>query len=150
MTPFEKGHKKDRVTSLKIYPWTLSTGTGTGKEILINYFFCPSFNPIALRTAKTLWSFGRFECNKANTVYRIGFPEVQIGILPGAAGTQRLPRVAGIPNAIEMITTGNHVSAEKGMKMGIIDKVRISNDATFYHTCFSKMQIHGVQNLRYF
>ena len=113
-----------------------------------------------------------------------------------------------------MITTGNHVSAEKGLKMGIIDKVKfrmmplfvilalarckymvfriytisnnfmekrskdykwiypnvkktncfsggrekmriidklkLPNDATFYHTCFSKVQIHGVQNLRYF
>ena len=54
---------------------------------------------------------------------RVGFPEVQIGILPGAAGTQRLPRVAGIPNALEMITTGNHVTAETALSMGIIDKV---------------------------
>ena len=50
---------------------------------------------------------------------------MQIGILPGAAGTQRLPRVAGIPNALDMITTGNHVSAEKALGMGIIDKVCI-------------------------
>ena len=50
---------------------------------------------------------------------------MQIGILPGAAGTQRLPRVAGIPNALEMITTGNHVSAEKALGMGIIDKVYV-------------------------
>lgn len=54
---------------------------------------------------------------------RFGFPEVQIGLIPGAAGTQRLPRVAGIPVALEMITTGNHVTADKAHKMGIIDKV---------------------------
>ena len=54
---------------------------------------------------------------------RFGFPEVLIGLMPGGAGTQRLPRVAGLLNALEMITTGNLVSAEKALGMGIIDKV---------------------------
>lgn len=56
---------------------------------------------------------------------RVGQPEVQIGIIPGGGGTIRLPRAAGLKNALDIITTGNHVSAEKAAKMGIIDKVML-------------------------
>lgn len=54
---------------------------------------------------------------------KVGLPEVHLGILPGAGGTQRLPRVAGAQNAIEMITSGRHVSAQEALEMGIIDVV---------------------------
>ncbi|OWF39442.1 peroxisomal bifunctional enzyme-like [Mizuhopecten yessoensis] len=54
---------------------------------------------------------------------RVGFPEVAIGILPGAAGTQRLPRVTGLPVAFDMITSGRHVPAEQAKKYGIIDEI---------------------------
>lgn len=56
-------------------------------------------------------------------MFRIGQPEVLIGLIPGGGGTIRLPRVAGLKNALDIITTGNHVSAEKAHKMGIIDEV---------------------------
>ncbi|XP_060073871.1 peroxisomal bifunctional enzyme-like [Ylistrum balloti] len=54
---------------------------------------------------------------------KVGFPEVALGILPGAAGTQRLPRVTGLPIAFDMITSGRHVSADQAKKYGIIDEV---------------------------
>ncbi|XP_046356214.2 peroxisomal bifunctional enzyme-like [Haliotis rufescens] len=54
---------------------------------------------------------------------RVGFPEVLIGILPGAAGTQRLPRVTTVPVAMEMIASGRHVSAPDALKYGILDRV---------------------------
>src|SRR5712671_2758436 len=54
---------------------------------------------------------------------KVGLPEVQIGILPGAGGTQRLPRLIGPKAALEMITTGRHVPAEEAHKTGIIDEV---------------------------
>ena len=54
---------------------------------------------------------------------RVGFPEVLLGILPGAEGTQRLPRVTDISVAMEMITTGKHVRAHKALEYGILDKV---------------------------
>ena len=54
---------------------------------------------------------------------RVGLPEVHLGLLPGAGGTQRLPRVAGVENAIDVITTGRHVKAAEALKMGIIDSI---------------------------
>src|SRR5271163_2750076 len=54
---------------------------------------------------------------------KVGWPEVQIGILPGAGGTQRLPRLIGPKAALEMITSGRHVSAEEAHRLGIIDEI---------------------------
>src|SRR5271163_2669089 len=54
---------------------------------------------------------------------QVGQPEVKLGIIPGAAGTQRLPRLAGVAKAVEMCTTGNPVRAEEALKFGIIDKI---------------------------
>lgn len=55
---------------------------------------------------------------------RVGLPEVHLGLLPGAGGTQRLPRVAGAENAIDVITSGRHVKAAEALNMGIVDKVQ--------------------------
>ena len=54
---------------------------------------------------------------------RVGLPEVALGILPGAGGTQRAPRLVGIPAAIEMITSGRHVPAEEALELGLIDRL---------------------------
>lgn len=55
---------------------------------------------------------------------KVGLPEVNLGIIPGAGGTQRLPRVAGIEAALSMITTGRHVGAAEALEMGVLDKVQ--------------------------
>ncbi len=54
---------------------------------------------------------------------QVGQPEVKIGLIPGAGGTQRLPRLVGLPDALQMITTGNGIPAEEGMEKGCIDEV---------------------------
>ena len=54
---------------------------------------------------------------------QVGQPEVKLGIIPGAAGTQRLPRLAGVAKAVEMCVSGNPVKAEEALKFGIIDKI---------------------------
>ncbi|KAK6165801.1 hypothetical protein SNE40_022645 [Patella caerulea] len=54
---------------------------------------------------------------------KVGFPEVALGLLPGAHGTQRLPRVAGMAFAMEIITSGRHVSAREALQHGILDKL---------------------------
>ena len=53
----------------------------------------------------------------------LGQPEVQIGLIPGAGGTQRLPRLIGLPNALEMITEGKPIKAEKAFSRGLVDEV---------------------------
>lgn len=54
---------------------------------------------------------------------QLGVPEVKLGLLPGAGGTQRLPRVAGIEAAVEMCATGNPISATKAESLGLVDKI---------------------------
>ncbi|MBN1105120.1 MAG: enoyl-CoA hydratase/isomerase family protein [Deltaproteobacteria bacterium] len=53
----------------------------------------------------------------------LGQPEVQIGLIPGAGGTQRLPRLIGLPNALEMITTGKPIKAETALQRALVDEV---------------------------
>jgi 3-hydroxyacyl-CoA dehydrogenase len=54
---------------------------------------------------------------------QIGQPEVNLGIIPGAAGTQRLPRLAGVAKAVEMCAFGAPIKASEALKYGIIDKI---------------------------
>src|ERR1700676_4884520 len=54
---------------------------------------------------------------------QVGQPEVKLGLIPGAAGTQRLPRLAGVAKAVEMCTSGNPVKAEEALKFGIVDRL---------------------------
>ena len=54
---------------------------------------------------------------------KVGLPEVHLGILPGAGGTQRLPRLTGVEPALDMITSGRHVKAAEAQSFGILDKV---------------------------
>jgi 3-hydroxyacyl-CoA dehydrogenase/1,4-dihydroxy-2-naphthoyl-CoA synthase len=53
----------------------------------------------------------------------LGQPEVQIGLIPGAGGTQRLPRLIGLRYALEMITIGKPIKAELGQQRGLVDEV---------------------------
>ena len=54
---------------------------------------------------------------------KVGQPEVKLGIIPGAAGTQRLPRLAGVAKALEMCTEGNPIGAEQAFEAGIVDRL---------------------------
>lgn len=54
---------------------------------------------------------------------KFGLPEVNLGLLPGAGGTQRLPRLAGVPMALEMMTSGRHVGSAEALANGIVDDV---------------------------
>lgn len=53
----------------------------------------------------------------------LALPEVKLGIIPGAGGTQRLPRLIGIPAAIDMIATGRIAPAGEALKLGIVDRI---------------------------
>src|SRR5579884_4543243 len=54
---------------------------------------------------------------------KLGTPEVKLGLLPGAGGTQRLPRVAGVPRALQMCATGNPISAHEAFDCGLVDRI---------------------------
>ena len=54
---------------------------------------------------------------------RLGFPEVELGILPAASGTQRFPRLVGLASALELIPTGTRFKADHALKIGVVDKV---------------------------
>lgn len=53
----------------------------------------------------------------------LGLPEVQLGLIPGAGGTQRLPRRVGLTSALDMILTGKHVRAQKALQLGLVDEL---------------------------
>ena len=54
---------------------------------------------------------------------RVGLPEVTLGILPGAGGTQRMPRLVGVPAALDLIVNGKLVPAKQALALGIIDDI---------------------------
>jgi len=62
-----------------------------------------------------------FRCAAAGT--QLGLPEVKLGILPGAHGTQRLPRVIGAARALDMIASGDPIGADKALELGLIDEI---------------------------
>jgi 3-hydroxyacyl-CoA dehydrogenase/enoyl-CoA hydratase/3-hydroxybutyryl-CoA epimerase len=53
----------------------------------------------------------------------LGVPEVQLGIIPGAGGCNRLPRLVGLRAALDMILTGRNIRADKALKMGLVDEL---------------------------
>lgn len=59
----------------------------------------------------------------AHVKAQLGLPEVTIGLLPGAEGTQRLPRLIGVPAALDIITTGRHIPATEALKLGLVDEI---------------------------
>jgi len=54
---------------------------------------------------------------------KFGLPEVKLGLLPGAGGTQRTPRLAGVEAALQLMTSGNPLSAAQALDLGLIDKI---------------------------
>jgi 3-hydroxyacyl-CoA dehydrogenase/enoyl-CoA hydratase/3-hydroxybutyryl-CoA epimerase len=54
---------------------------------------------------------------------RLGLPEIKLGLLPGAGGTQRLPRLAGTKAAFELLLSGEPISAHRALELGIVDQV---------------------------
>ncbi|MFT6677168.1 MAG: 3-hydroxyacyl-CoA dehydrogenase [Sulfitobacter sp.] len=66
----------------------------------------------------------------AQSTARVGLPEVHLGLMPGAGGTQRLPRLIGVEKSIEAITSGRHIFAPEALDMGIIDRIEDGDPET--------------------
>ncbi len=63
---------------------------------------------------------------------QIGLPEISLGLLPGAGGTQRLPRLIGLSKAKELIFSGEALTAEEAQGLGLVDQVAPSNEGMNY------------------
>jgi 3-hydroxyacyl-CoA dehydrogenase len=59
---------------------------------------------------------------------KLGLPEVQLGLMPGAGGTQRTPRLIGVSPALELMLSGRHVGAEEALALGLVDRLGRSDD----------------------
>jgi 3-hydroxyacyl-CoA dehydrogenase len=73
---------------------------------------------------------------------RVGLPEVILGLLPGAGGTQKLPRLVGIPAALEIITSGRQIPSDEALKLGIIDRVCSGDDLSNEAISYAKELVH--------
>ena len=84
---------------------------------------------------------------------KCGLPEVNLGLLPGAGGTQRLPRIVGVEKALEMVTSGQHVPAKACLAMGLVDEIvdefdLVGNAVTFAQKIVAeKRLLKKVRNL---
>lgn len=65
----------------------------------------------------------------AATNAQLGQPEINLGIIPGYGGTQRLPRIAGKAKALEMLLTGDMISAEEALQIGLVNRVVPAGEA---------------------
>jgi enoyl-CoA hydratase/carnithine racemase len=59
----------------------------------------------------------------ASSDAQLGVPEIRLGIIPGAGGTQRLPRLIGLPRARDLVLSGRWVDAEEALRIGLVDRV---------------------------
>ena len=73
---------------------------------------------------------------------QVGQPEVKLGIIPGAAGTQRLPRLAGVAKATQMCADGNPIGAKEALALGIVDRI-VEGDLLQGAVAFLREKIAG-------
>ncbi|HEY3815106.1 MAG TPA: 3-hydroxyacyl-CoA dehydrogenase NAD-binding domain-containing protein [Caulobacteraceae bacterium] len=78
---------------------------------------------------------------------KLGLPEVKLGLLPGAGGTQRLPRLVGVETALEMITSGTTVGAKAALAAGLIDEI-VEGDLTAGAIAYAKRVVAEGRPLR--
>jgi 3-hydroxyacyl-CoA dehydrogenase len=76
---------------------------------------------------------------------KLGTPEVKLGILPGAGGTQRLPRVAGVEKALQMCATGNPIGAKEAFDCGLVD--RLVEGDLLPHACAYAEEVKDIRPL---
>ncbi len=73
----------------------------------------------------------------SDTKARFGLPEVKLGLLPGAGGTQRLPRVVGAKKALQMVTSGDQMNAKDALASGLVDEI-VEGDLTAGAIAFAR------------
>ncbi|HEY1630342.1 MAG TPA: 3-hydroxyacyl-CoA dehydrogenase NAD-binding domain-containing protein [Rhizomicrobium sp.] len=79
---------------------------------------------------------------------KCGLPEVNIGLLPGAGGTQRLPRIVGVESALDMVTSGKHVGAKQCLENGLVDELAPEGGLRDAAIAFARKIVAGNKPLR--
>ncbi len=103
---------------MKRFPWMESVATTTKPVIAAIHGFC-------MGGGMELALVCDIRIASKDAVFAL--PEVNLGLIPGAGGTQRLPRLIGLSRALEMMLTGDRINAEEALRLGII--TRMSADA---------------------
>src|SRR5256712_3342581 len=78
---------------------------------------------------------------------RFGLPEVKLGLLPGAGGTQRLPRVVGVEKGLQMMVSGDPIGADEALRAGLIDEI-VDSDLTTSGVAFAEKVLDEKRPLR--
>src|SRR5213594_4983714 len=78
---------------------------------------------------------------------RFGLPEVKLGLLPGAGGTQRLPRVVGVEKGLQMMVSGDPIGADEALRAGLIDEI-VDGDLTTAGVAFAEKVLDEQRPLR--
>src|SRR3989449_596401 len=78
---------------------------------------------------------------------RFGLPEVKLGLLPGAGGTQRLPRVVGVEKGLQMMVSGDPIGADEALRAGLIDEI-VDGDLTTSGVAFAEKVLDEKRPLR--
>src|SRR6266446_612773 len=78
---------------------------------------------------------------------RFGLPEVKLGILPGAGGTQRLPRVVGVEKGLQMMVSGDPIGADEALRVGLIDEI-VDGDLATAGVAFAEKVLDEQRPLR--
>jgi 3-hydroxyacyl-CoA dehydrogenase len=79
---------------------------------------------------------------------QLGLPEVKLGILPGSGGTQRLPRIIPVSKALAMMTSGNPISAEEALQLGLVDEIVQNGDLLEAAVVYAKKLVAERKPLR--
>jgi 3-hydroxyacyl-CoA dehydrogenase len=79
---------------------------------------------------------------------KLGLPEVKLGLLPGAGGTQRLPRLVGVPQALEMVTSGSMIGAKQAASLGLVDELTPEDELRAHAILFARRVIEEARPLR--
>ena len=78
---------------------------------------------------------------------RFGLPEVKLGLLPGAGGTQRLPRVVGVEKGLQMMVSGDPIGADEALRVGLIDEI-VDGDLATAGVAFAEKVLDEKRPLR--
>jgi 3-hydroxyacyl-CoA dehydrogenase/enoyl-CoA hydratase/3-hydroxybutyryl-CoA epimerase len=113
----------ERGSAQEVYAWCRELQQALRKMETCGKPFAAAINATALGGGLEVCLACHYRVAASHPKSVLGLPEVQVGLLPGGGGTQRLPRLIGIEPALQLITQGNHVSPAEAQKAGFIDEV---------------------------